>query len=56
MLGWFVTPDDVCLTPFLHDPGLQPIAAVAMAVCDLFTISKENLLFALDGYVKVQVS
>ncbi|CAM9937510.1 unnamed protein product, partial [Ectocarpus sp. 13 AM-2016] len=34
----------------------QPIAAVAMAVCDMFTIGKENLLSALDGFVKVQAS
>lgn len=25
-----------------------------MAVCDMFTIGKENLLSALDGFVKVQ--
>ena len=28
---------------------------MAMAVCDLFTVGKEDLLLALDGYVEVQV-
>ena len=33
----------------------QPCAAVTMSTCDLFTIGKEDLLSALDGYVDVQV-